>query len=207
MEQKKRSLAASERDEGARRAWRDRLSGVDPARLVFVDESSTNIALAPRYGRAPKGERARGKAPRNWAKNITLISSITLQEGIGPSLSIEGSSDTESFSLYVREFLCPALKRGQIVVMDNLSVHKAGWVRESIEERGCTLVLLPPYSPDFNPIEGAFSKIKTLLKKAKARTQEALFEATHHALRAISAKDARGFFGHCGYTSLQAQSI
>ena len=81
------------------------------------------------------------------------------------------------------------------------------WVRESIEERGCTLVLLPPYSPDFNPIEGAFSKIKTLLKKAKARTQEALFEATHHALRAISAKDARGFFGHCGYTSLQAQSI
>jgi transposase len=207
VEQKKRSLAASERDEGARRAWRESLSGVDPNRLVFVEESSTNVGLAPRYGRAPKGERARGKAPRNWGKNVTLISSITRQEGIGPSLSIEGSSDTESFSLYIREFLCPALERGQIVIMDNLSVHKGAWVRESIEERGCTLVLLPAYSPDFNPIEGAFSKIKTLLREAKARTREVLFEATHHALGAVTVEDARGFFGYCGYTSPQAQSI
>lgn len=199
-------MAASERDEGARRAWRDRLSGVDPGRLVFVDESSTNVGLAPRYGRAPKGQRARGREPRNWGKNVTLISSITLS-GIGPSLSIEGSSDTESFSLYVRELLCPALERGQIVLMDNLNVHKGAWVREAIEGRGCTLVLLPPYSPDFNPIEEAFSKIKALLRKAKARTREALFEATHLALGAVTAEDASGFFGHCGYAIPQAQSI
>jgi transposase len=108
---------------------------VDPERLVFVDESSTNIALTPRYGRAPKGERAFGKAPRNWGKNVTLISSITL-EGMGPSMSIQGSSDTESFSLYMREILAPSLKGGQIVLMDNLSVHKAGWVRDLIEGKG-----------------------------------------------------------------------
>ncbi len=163
-------------------------------------------ALAPRYARAPKGERAFGKAPRNWGKNVTLISSMS-KKGMGASMSIEGSSDTESFSLYMREFLCPSLERGQIVIMDNLSVHKSAWVRESIEERGCSLVLLPPYSPDFNPIEQAFSKVKELLRKAKARTREALFEATHHALGAIAQKDARGYFEHCGYTTPRAQSI
>ncbi|MDQ3891388.1 MAG: transposase, partial [Actinomycetota bacterium] len=111
-------------------------------RLIFVDESSTNIALTPRYGRAPRGERARGKAPRNWGKNVTLLSSITL-EGMGPSMSIEGSSDTDSFSLYMREILAPSLKGGQIVLMDNISVHTSGWVRELIEEKGCRLWLLP----------------------------------------------------------------
>lgn len=112
---------ASERDEQARGAWRERLKGVDPGRLMFVDECSTNVALVPRYALSPKGERAYGKAPRNWGKNVTLISSITLSvtlSGIGPSLSIEGPSDTESLGLYLREALCPALKRGQIVVMD-----------------------------------------------------------------------------------------
>jgi transposase len=145
--------------------------------LVFVDESSTNIALTPRYARAPKGERAYAKAPRNWGKNVTLISSIT-SEGMGPSMSIEGSSDTESFRLYMREILAPTLNRGQIILMDNLSVHKSKWVRELIEERGCELWLLPSYSPDFNPIEEAFSKVKNLLRKEKARTLQALFEAT-----------------------------
>jgi len=114
---------------------------------MFVDESSTNVALTPRYGRAPKGERARGKAPRNWGKNVTLISSITL-EGMGASISIEGSSDTESFSLYMRNVLVPHLKSGQIVLMDNLSVHKGKWVRELIEGKGCQLWLLPSYSAD-----------------------------------------------------------
>ena len=120
---------------------------------MFVDESSTNIALTPRYASsAPKGERAYGKAPRNWGKNVTLISSVTL-EGMGPSMSIEGSSDTDSFGIYVREVLAPSLKSGQIVLMDNLSVHTSGWVRELIEERGCQLWLLPSYSPDLNPID------------------------------------------------------
>jgi transposase len=142
--------------------------------LVFIDESSTNVAMSPRYGRAPKGHRARGSAPRNWGKNVTLISSISLKGGIGPSLSIEGSSDTESFGLYLREFLYPALRPGQIVVMDNLSVHTSAWVRELVEQKGAEVLLLPAYSPDFNPIEEAFSKVKGSLRKAKARTQEAL---------------------------------
>ena len=198
---------ASERDEEARGAWRERLSGIDPARLVFVDESSTNIALAPRYGRAPKGRRARGSAPRNWGKNLTLISSISLEGGIGPSLSIEGSSDTASFGLYLREFLCPALQPGQIVVMDNLSVHRSAWVRELVEQKGAEVLLLPAYSPDFNPIEEAFSKVKGILRKAKARTREALFDATHRALCAVTLEDARGFFAHCGYGTPRALPI
>ncbi len=114
-------MVATERDEHKRSAFRERLKGVDPRRLLFVDESSTNIALTPRYGRAPKGERVRGRAPRNWGKNVTLISSIGT-EGMGPSMSIEGSSDTDSFGIYVREILLPALKAGQIVLMDNLSL-------------------------------------------------------------------------------------
>jgi transposase len=182
------------------------MRGVAPERLVFVDESSTNIALTPRYARAPRGERAFGKAPRNWGKNVTLISSITL-EGIGPSISIEGSSDTESFGLYLKHILCPRLEVGQIVIMDNLSVHKSKWVRELIEDRGCQLWLLPSYSPDFNPIEEAFSKVKGLLRKAKARTLEMLFEATREALYAVSKEDARGYFRHCGYVTPQAHTL
>jgi transposase len=206
LDLQKKSVVATERDEQKRSAFRERLKGVDPKRLLFVDESSTNIALTPRYGRAPKGERARGRAPRNWGKNVTLISSIG-SEGIGPSMSIEGPSDTDSLGIYVREILVPNLKAGQIVLMDNLSVHKGKWVRELIERRGCQLWLLPPYSPDFNPIEEAFSKVKALLSRAQARVLEALFEATEEALLAISAQDARGYFEHCGYAIQQAHSI
>ena len=206
MDLQKKTLGATERDEEARGAFRERLRGVDPKRLVFVDESSTNVALTPRYGRAPKGERVRGKAPRNWGKNVTLISSITL-EGMGASMSIEGSSDTESFGLYMRNILAPRLKAGQIVLMDNLSVHRSKWVRELIEEKGCQLWLLPSYSPDFNPIEEAFSKVKNLLRKMKARTLEVLFEITGDALRAVSKEDARGYFEHCGYRTPQDHSL
>jgi transposase len=206
LDLQKKSVVATERDEQKRSAFRERLKGVDPKRLLFVDESSTNVALTPRYGRAPKGERARGRAPRNWGKNVTLISSIG-SEGMGPSMSIEGPSDTDSFGIYVREILAPNLMAGQIVVMDNLSVHKGKWVRELIERRGCQLWFLPPYSPDFNPIEEAFSKVKALLRRAQARVLEALFEATEEALSAISAQDARGYFEHCGYAIQQAHSI
>jgi len=127
---------------------------VDAERLLFVDESSTNVALTPRYARAPKGERAHGKAPRNWGKNVTLISSISL-EGMGASMSIEGSSDTDSFGLYMKNVLAPRLEAGQIVLMDNLSVHTSGWVRELIEERGCQLWLLPSYSSGPQPHRGS----------------------------------------------------
>jgi transposase len=165
---------------------------------VFVDECSTNVAMVPRYARAPKGRRAFGRSPRNWGKNVTLISSMTLG-GMGASMSIEGPSDGESFGLYLKDVLCPTLERGQIVVMDNLSVHKSKSVKELIEERGCEVWFLPAYSPDLNPIEEAFSKAKGILKKAKARTLEALFEATARAVDAVGAADAHGYFGHCGY--------
>jgi transposase len=206
VDAQKKTLGATERDEHKRSAFRERIGGVDPQRLLFVDESSTNIAMVPRYARAPRGRRAFGKAPRNWGKNVTLISSIST-EGMGPSMSIQGSSDTESFGLYIREVLAPSLRSGQIVLMDNLSVHKAGWVMGLIEERGCQLWLLPSYSPDMNPIEEAFSKVKNLIRKAKARTLEALFAVTGRALEAISKEDARSFFADCGYEASRDHSL
>jgi transposase len=171
-----------------------------------VDECSTNVRMVPLRARAPKGERAFGKAPKNWENNVTLISSMNLG-GMGASMSIEGSADGDAFLAYVERFLCPTLKRGQIVVMDNLQVHKMKKVRELIEGRGCSLVFLPSYSPDFNPIEEAFSKIKGFLRKAKARSFEALVQATGGALSAVTKEDARGFFAHCGYETPRALSL
>ena len=123
-------------------------------------------------------------------------------EGMGPSLAVKGSTTREVFEVYLEHFLAPALRPGQIVVMDNLSAHKGGWVRELVEERGCRLLFLPPYSPDLNPIEEAFSKIKGFLRKAESRTRGALVEAMGRALSAVSGHDARGFFNHCGYRPL-----
>jgi transposase len=195
-------LGASERDEFLRAAWRLLVAGeVDAERLVFVDEMGTNVSLSPLYAWSPKGQRAFGSAPRNWGKNVTLLASITL-EGLGPCLAVEGATRREVFEAYLEHVLAPTLKPGQIVVMDNLSAHKGERVRELIEQRGCELVYLPPYSPDFNPIEQAFSKVKDLMRRAEARTREALLEAMGVALSAVSARDAQGFFGHCGYSSM-----
>jgi transposase len=121
-------------------------------------------------------------------------------------MSVEGAVDGRAFEAYVERFLAPHLDRGQIVVMDNLSVHKSGRVRRLIEEAGCELLFLPPYSPDFNPIEEAFSKVKAALRKAAARTRDALVEATGHALGAITPQDIRGFYADCGYR-LPLQSL
>jgi len=166
---------------------------------VFVDECSTNIALTRLYARAPRGERAYGKAPRNWGKNITLISSLSADEGIGAAMSVEGATDGAAFETYVKHFLAPTLRRGQIVVMDNLQVHKIKRVRDLVEGAGAEVLFLPPYSPDFSPIEEAFSKVKGILRRIGARTREALLEATSEALDAVSRTDAAGWFGHCGY--------
>jgi transposase len=195
---KKDRWAPSERDEQARSAFREYVKLLDWRDLVFVDESGTNITLAPLYGWAPKGERAYGKAPRNWDKNITLIASLSA-EGIGAAMSVEGATDGAAFQTYVKHFLVPTLKTGQIVVLDNLQVHKSLKVRELIEGAGASVLFLPSYSPDFSPIEGAFSKVKNLVRKAQARTQEALIEAIGDALDAVSRRDALGFFEHCGY--------
>ncbi len=171
---------------------------VDPTRLVFVDEMGTNTSLSPVYAYSPKGRRAYAEVPRNRGKNTTLLASMSL-EGMGPSLAVEGATSATVFESYVEQLLAPTLRRGQIIVVDNLSAHKGERVRELIEARGCELLYLPPYSPDFNPIEEAFSKIKGLLRKAQARSREALVEALGRAISAVSAMDARGFFKHSGY--------
>lgn len=171
---------------------------LDPEKLVFVDECSTNISLTRLYGRSPKGERAYGQAPRNWGKNVTLICSLS-PEGIGAAMSVEGSTDGAAFETYVEHFLAPTLKDGQVVVMDNLQVHKSLRVKELIEARGAEVLFLPPYSPDFSPIEETFSKVKGILRKIGARTYEALMEASGQALDAVSGRDAVGWFKHCGY--------
>jgi transposase len=174
---------------------------IDAERLVFVDEMGTNVSLSPIYAWSRKGERAFGSAPRNWGKNVTLLASITAG-GLGPCLAIEGATTREVFEAYLERVLAPSLKPGQMVVMDNLSAHKGGRVKEILEGRGCEVLYLPPYSPDFNPIEQAFSKVKGLLRRAQARTRQALIEAMGEALSAVSARDVRGFFGHCGYRSV-----
>ena len=171
---------------------------LDARSLVFVDEMGTNTSLSPLYGWAKKGERAYCSVPRNRGKNTTLLSSMSV-EGIGPSLAVEGATNREVFETYLERVLAPTLRRGQVVVMDNLTAHKGERIRELIEKRGCELLYLPPYSPDFNPIEEAFAKIKGLLRKAEARSREALLEAMGTALSALGTEDARGFFEHCGY--------
>jgi len=171
---------------------------VDPRRLVFVDEMGLHISLAPLYGYSPKGERVRLEVPRNRGKNTTLLASITLS-GMGETMAVEGSTDREVFETYVGRVLVPTLESGQVVIMDNLPAHKPARVRELIEERGCELVYLPSYSPDFNPIEEAFSKIKGMVRQAGARMREALVEVLGEALSAVSFQDARGYFEHAGY--------
>jgi transposase len=179
-------------------------SRVEAGRFVFVDECSTNTSLTPPYAWSRRGERARCSIPRNWGPNVTLLSSMSV-EGMGPSLAVEGSTTREVFEAYLEWMLGPALEKGQVVVMDNLSAHRGPRVRQLIEERGCELLYLPPYSPDLNPIEEAFSKIKGLLRRAEARSREALFEAMGVALSAINSQDARGFFEHRGYRLLAQQ--
>ena len=148
--------------------------------------------------RAPKGARAYGRVPRNRGKNTTLLASMT-HGGMGPCLAVVGSTTKAVFEAYVEEVLAPALSPGRVVVLDNLGAHRGERVRELVEARGCSLVFLPPYSPDFSPIEEAFSKIKALLRKAKARTRGDLVGAIGRVLSAVTAQDARGWFGHCGY--------
>ena len=139
---------------------------------MFVDESGTHISMDRLRSRAPKGQRAYGRVPKNRGKNLTLIASMSLS-GMGESMCIEGATDARAFEAYVEHFLAPSLTEGQVVVMDNLGAHRPKRIRELIEARGAELVFVPSYSPDLNPIEQAFSK--------------------------ITASDAAGWFEHCGY--------
>ena len=174
---------------------------VEPQRFVFVDEMGANTSLSVLRAWSRRGERAYCSVPRNRGKNTTLLASMSM-EGMGPSLAVEGTTSATVFETYVKKVLAPTLRPGQIVVMDNLSAHKGSRVRDLVAQRGCELLYLPPYSPDLNPIEEAFSKIKGILRKAESRSREALIEAMGPALDAITSRDARGFFGHCGYRVL-----
>ena len=192
-------MKAGERDEFLRAAWQVLVAGkLDARELVFVDEMGTHTSLAPVYGYSPRGERVYLEVPRNHGKNTTLIASMSVG-GMGQCLAVEGTTTKVLFEAYIDRVLAPSLRIGQVIVMDNLSVHKGEKVRELIEARGCDLIYLPPYSPDLNPIEEAFSKVKGLLRRAGARTREALIEAMGRALDAVTAKDTQGFFEHCGY--------
>jgi transposase len=173
--------------------------GLDAGQLVFVDEMGTNTSLAPLYAWSRRGERALASVPRNWGANVTTLLASMSAEGIGPCLAVEGPTTREVFEAYLERVLAPSLRPGQVIVMDNLSSHKGSRVRELIEERDCELMYLPPYSPDLNPIEEAFAKLKALLRRAGARTREALIEAMGRALDAVTGSDARGFFEHCDY--------
>jgi transposase len=168
-------------------------------RLKFLDEAGSNIAMTRLYGRAAPGERVVDNAPQNYGENITMLATLSL-DGITAPMTVAGAVDGIVFKTYVEKVLAPTLLKGDIVIMDNLGAHKVAGVSQLIEARGARVIYLPPYSPDLNPIEKCWSKIKTYLRAAKARTREALEEALKEALRLVSAKDAIGWFASCGYS-------
>jgi transposase len=191
-------LHASERDEAERAAWWEETAQLDPATLVFVDESGTNLRFTPHYGRAPRGQRVVGVVPRNHGPNVTLLAAMG-SAGITAAMTMTGATDGEVWAVFVGHILVPSLRPGQTVVCDNLGVHKNVACRQLIEDAGCHLRLLPAYSPDFNPVEQAFSKLKTVLRQAGARTRPALEDAIAAGLNAITAADTQAWFRHCGY--------
>ena len=168
------------------------------SRLKFLDEAGSNIAMTRLYGRAAPGERVNDATPQNYGENITMLAALSLF-GIDAPMTIEGAVDGLVFKTYVEQVLAPTLDHGDVVVMDNLGAHKVAGVIEAIEARGAKVIFLPPYSPDLNPIEKCWSKIKTFLRAAKARTRGALEKALKEALLLITPNDAAGWFASCGY--------
>ena len=199
VDAKKKSLKAAEQDEGLRATFAlDLALNLDPSDLVSVDETSTTITMTRLYARAPRGQRASAAVPRNHGAPTSLIAALA-PDGIQAALSLPGAVNQAAFRVFVRDILGPTLRAGQVVAVDNLSVHRDPEVRKMIDERDCLLIHLPAYSPDFAPIEPAFSKVKTKLRQLAARTQETLDLAISQAIESITAEDARGYFKHAGY--------
>lgn len=167
--------------------------------MVFLDESAAKTNLTRLRGRAPRGQRLLARAPQGHWRTTTMISSIRL-DGSTTCMTIEGATDTEVFYAYAREILCPTLRKGDIVVMDNLSPHKAPKTLSLIQAAGASVKFLPAYSPDLNPIEMMWSKVKTLLRSSEARTHPELLVAIRLSLRAITPDDSINWFAHCGYS-------
>jgi transposase len=175
---------------------------LDPARLVFIDESGAKTNMTRLRARALGGSRAHADAPHGHWGTTTMIGAIRL-DGQGACMIVDGATDREVFRQYVGRVLVPTLRAGDVVIWDNLSAHADAGARRMIEAAGARIEPLPPYSPDLNPIEKMWSKVKEFLRGAKARTQEALYEAIGRALRNVSARDKEGWFRSCGYTSPQ----
>ena len=202
MSSKKKSLRAAEQDRpdvvALREAWRQKTHDLDPDRLVFLDESGAKTNMTRLYGRGFDGQRVVDSTPHGHWCTTTMISSLRL-DGTTDAMVIEGPTDADVFEAYVEHVLVPSLRSGDIVVMDRLGPHKVSRIVDLIEQTGAAVWLLPPYSPDFNPIEKMWSKIKVFLRSAKPRTYAALMTAIAAALEAVAAEDAQGWFGSCGY--------
>ena len=181
-----------------REDWVRKSMGIDPWRFQFLDESGAKTNMACLYGRSFDGQRIYDAVPHGHWSTTTMLSVVGL-EGAKAPMVIEGPVDADVFRAYVEQVLVPVLRAGDIVVMDNLSSHKVPGIREAIEAVGAEVWYLPPYSPDFNPIEKMWSKIKEFLRKAKARTQEALLAAIGAALALVTVSNAKGWFQSCGY--------
>lgn len=181
-----------------RDAWPEQMRDIDPEHLVFIDEAGAKTNMARLRARAAVGERALAKEPAGHWATTTMIGAVRLS-GPCATLAVNAPVDGDVFRIYVEQVLVPTLRVGDVVVMDNLQSHKVAGVREAIEAAGATLLYLPPYSPDFNPIENMWSKVKQWLRSAAARTFDSLCDAIAAALKAVTADDCRGFFGHCGY--------
>jgi transposase len=185
----------------ARLAWRDEAAGIDPARLIFLDESGFDTRLTRTHARAPRGQRAHGKAPGGRWRRLTLLGALAL-DGLCAAMTVAGATDTAVFLAFVTQVLIPALKQTRpdaIVVMDNLAAHKAAAVRRALEAAGIGYRYLPAHSPDMNPIELAWSKLKARLRATAARSRDALERAIPEALTTLTANNAQGWFRHAGY--------
>ena len=183
---------------GLRGAYRRTTRVLDLSRFKFVDEAGVNLALTRLFGRAPKGRRVSDSVPQNYGENVTMLGALSVS-GVEALMTVNGATDGDIFLVFVRQVLSPTLRKGDVVIWDNLGAHRSQVVREAVEQRGARLIFLPPYSPDLNPIERCWSKIKTALRAAKARTREALEAAIKQALAAVTESDARAWFEHCGY--------
>jgi transposase len=182
----------------ARENWVEGQDDLDPERLIFIDESGLSTKMARLRGWAPKGERCRAAIPHGHWKTVTFVGGLTLTGFVAPML-LDGPMDGECFLAWVEQMLAPTLRPGDIVVMDNLAAHKVAGVRQAIEACGAELRYLPPYSPDLNPIENAFAKLKAHVRKSAARTLDALERAAANALPMFKPDQCANFFAHAGY--------
>jgi transposase len=192
-------MTASERNNYKRGWFWRRVRGMNHRRFIFLDESAINTAMTPTHGRAPVGERVADSAPRNYGEQTSIVGALSFGRGLLATMTLTGAVDTLAFDAYLERLLGPRLRKGDVVVLDNLNVHKASQVERVAAEHGAQVIWLPPYSPDFSPIEQCWSKIKTLLRVAKARTREELEKALAEAIELITRADIRGWFKHCGY--------